>query len=87
MYLSKVEIGKLHFGVYPFFLYEFTSKLDVDGIMSVQFFEKNGIYLDFKNHRALIGPSKQSMWSRILDGIMGFGESVKKFLGSIFSFK
>jgi hypothetical protein len=87
MYSSKVEIGKLHFGVYPFFLYEFTSKLDVDGIMSVQFFEKNGIYLDFKNHRALIGPAKQSIWSRILDGIIDFGEGVKKFLGSIFSFK
>ncbi len=72
MYSSKVEIGKLHFGVYPFFLYEFTPKLDVDGIMSVQFFEKNGIYLDFKNHRALIGLAKQSMWDRIFDRIIGF---------------
>lgn len=72
MYSSKVVIGKLHFGNYPFFLYDFTPMLDIDGIMSVQFFEKNGIYLDFKNNRALIRPVKQSFLDRLIDQMIGF---------------
>lgn len=72
MYLTKVRIGKLQFGEVPFFLYDFTSRLDADGVLSVQFFEKNGIYLDFENNKALVGPAKQSFWSKAIDRVVKF---------------
>jgi hypothetical protein len=65
MFLSKIEIGGVHLGNYPLFLYDFTPLFEVDGILSVHFFERNGIYLDFQNKRALIGPAKCSFWERL----------------------
>ncbi len=67
MFLSKMKIGDTNFGNFPFFLYDFTAMLDVDGILGIQFFEKNGIYLDFENKKALIGPAKRPFWPRLFD--------------------
>lgn len=72
MFLSKIKIGGVHFGNYPFFLYDFTSMIDVDGVLSIQFFERNGIYLDFQNKRALISPAKRPFWLGLVDRIQCF---------------
>lgn len=72
MFLSKVVIGGVHFENYPFFLYDFTPLFHVDGILSIHFFERNGIYLDFEHRRALIGPAQFPFWPRLVNRVQSF---------------
>lgn len=65
MFLSKITLGGISLGKHPFFLYDFTSLMDIDGFLGTQFFERNGIYLDFQNKRALIAPAEPSFWWRL----------------------
>lgn len=72
MLLSDVKIGGKDFGRYSFFLYEFSPLIDVDGILGLQFFERNSIYLDFQNKKAMIAPAKRSLWASLIDHINYF---------------
>lgn len=69
MLLSDIRIGGKDFGSYSFFLYNFSSMIDVDGILGLQFFERNSIYLDFQNKKALIAPAKRSFWESVVNRI------------------
>ena len=41
-----------------FLLFDFSEKFEgIDGILGMDFFSKHLIYLDFKERKALIGPS------------------------------
>lgn len=67
MLLSDIKIGGKDFGRYSFFLYNFSPMIDVDGILGLQFFERNGIYLDFQNKKAIITPVRRSLWASLIE--------------------
>lgn len=72
MFLSDIKIGGKDFGIYSFFLYNFCPMFDVDGILGIQFFKKNGIFLDFQNKKALIIPANRSFFADLIDRIHYF---------------
>jgi len=72
MLFSNIKIGGVDFGLYSFFLYNFSPMIDVDGVLGLQFFERNGIYLDFQNKKAYIAPVGRSFWSGLVDRLYCF---------------
>jgi len=51
---DKFQIGEADFGKTKFWLYEFSDRLEVDGVLGVDFFKKHAICLDFHNKIAYI---------------------------------
>jgi hypothetical protein len=70
--VSDIHIGGKDFGPYSFFLYAFSAAIDVDGILGLQFFKRNSIYLDFQNKKATIVPAKRSFWESVIEEIHRF---------------
>ncbi len=52
--LEGLVIGGHDFGKWNFAVFEFTDKIDCDGILGIDFFKKHAIYFDFHNKVAYI---------------------------------
>jgi predicted aspartyl protease len=57
--LNNVSIGNYFLGKMDFHLIDFGPPFDeIDGIIGMDFFSKNIVYLNFKEEKALLGPSR-----------------------------
>lgn len=73
IYLSHLGINGLSLGNYPFFLFDCPPLYDnIDGVLGIQFFECNDIYLDFKNKCAIIGPKQEGFWAGLITRVREF---------------
>ena len=51
---SKLVLKGFDFGQWEFFLYEITERLQIDGVLGIDFFKKYGVHLDFEHSKAYI---------------------------------
>jgi hypothetical protein len=62
---KKFNVNGTDFGATDFLFVELTPEAHFDGALGRDFFNKHAVYLDFKNNRALIGPTLENQSTEV----------------------